>query len=152
MLSTTTTACSEAQIIPLSNVLDIKIEDSEEVNKKLAEHSQSVDKALDDSCDVIRTFKKQLAEKNQAIENWKTIYESVMQTCNNDAKEIERLREQLAEKDEEIKDWKKAYELAIFELDFARNHSQTTNEETMNRIEQLYETIYEKSKSLKGEK
>ena len=50
----------------------------------------------------IDQLKQQLAEKNQAIENWKTMYESVMQTCNNDAKEIERLNKLLAEKDKEI--------------------------------------------------
>ena len=51
---------------------------------------------------LIATLTLQLQEKDQAIENWKTMYESVMQTCNNDAKEIDRLREQIAEKDAEI--------------------------------------------------
>ena len=37
-----------------------------------------------------------LAEKDKAIENWQTMYESVMQTCHNDKEEIKRLREQIA--------------------------------------------------------
>lgn len=43
-----------------------------------------------------------LAEKDIAIENWQTMYESVVQTCHNDKEEIERLNKQLAEKDKEI--------------------------------------------------
>lgn len=55
-----------------------------------------------------RCFKKisdleaKLVEKDKAIENWQTMYESVMQTCHNDKEEIERLNKQLAEKDDEI--------------------------------------------------
>lgn len=47
--------------------LQQQLEETEELNKKLAEHSQSVDKALDDSCDVIRNLKMQLAEKEEYI-------------------------------------------------------------------------------------
>ena len=36
-----------------------------------------------------------LAEKDKAIENWQTMYESVVQTCHNDKEEIERLNKQL---------------------------------------------------------
>lgn len=36
-----------------------------------------------------------LAEKDKAIENWQTMYESVVQTCHNDREEIERLNKQL---------------------------------------------------------
>lgn len=45
-------------------------------------------------------LKQQIKEKDQAIEGLQEINQSLGQTCNNDAKEIERLREQLAEKDE----------------------------------------------------
>ena len=48
-----------------------------------------------------------LAEKDKAIENWQTIYESVVQTCHNDKEEIERLNKQLAEKEKEIEELKK---------------------------------------------
>ena len=40
-------------------------------------------------------LKQQLAEKDKAIENWQTIYESVVQTCHNDKEEIERLNKRL---------------------------------------------------------
>ena len=45
----------------------------------------------------IAELKQKLAEKDDAIANWETMYKSVVQTCHNDAKEIERLREQLAD-------------------------------------------------------
>ena len=45
----------------------------------------------------IQQLKQQLAEKDQAIEGLQEINQSLGQTCNNDAKEIERLREKLAE-------------------------------------------------------
>ena len=47
-------------------------------------------------------LKQQLAEKDLAIENWQTMYESVLQTCHNDKEEIERLNKQLAEKEKEM--------------------------------------------------
>ena len=43
----------------------------------------------------IDQLKQQLAEKNQAIESLQEINQSLGQTCNNDAKEIDRLRERL---------------------------------------------------------
>lgn len=49
-------------------------------------------------CDRLRVA---LTEKDQAIESLQEINQSLGQTCNNDAKEIERLREQLAEKEKE---------------------------------------------------
>lgn len=44
----------------------------------------------------IHYVKGLLAEKDKAIENWQTMYASVMHTCHNDKEEIERLREQIA--------------------------------------------------------
>ena len=63
-----------------------------------------------DFSDLVREnaeLKQQLAEKDKAIENWQTIYESVVQTCHNDKEEIERLNKKLAEKDKEIEKLKK---------------------------------------------
>lgn len=119
-----------------------------EHNKKLAEHSQSVDKALDDSCDVIRTLKHQLAEKEQAIENWKTMYESVMQTCNNDAKEIERLREQLHTANQETLYFQNKYfaekQIAIEELEKVKDYAKSNikNLENEEKFVQVGATIY----------
>ena len=52
--------------------------------------------------ETLMIMKEQLAEKDLAIENWQTMYESVVQTCHNDKEEIERLNKQLAEKEKEI--------------------------------------------------
>lgn len=43
----------------------------------------------------IADLEAKLAEKDKAIENWQTMYESVVQTCHNDKEEIERLNKQL---------------------------------------------------------
>lgn len=67
-------------------------------------------------------------------------------------KQITDLEAKLAEKEKECAVWEKAYEYAIFECDFYKNHTQTTNEETMKRIEQLYEKILKRAKLLMGEK
>ena len=45
--------------------------------------------------ETLMIMKEQLAEKDLAIENWQTMYKSVVQTCHNDKEEIERLNEQL---------------------------------------------------------
>lgn len=45
--------------------------------------------------ETLMIMKEQLAEKDKAIENWQTIYESVVQTCHNDKEEIERLNKKL---------------------------------------------------------
>ena len=50
----------------------------------------------------ISDLEAKLAEKDKAIENWQTIYESVMQTCHNDKEEIERLNKQLATQEKTI--------------------------------------------------
>ena len=52
--------------------------------------------------ETLMIMKEQLAEKDLAIENWQTMYESVVQTCHNDKEEIERLNKILAEKDLKI--------------------------------------------------
>lgn len=43
----------------------------------------------------IHYVKGLLEEKDKAIENWQTMYQSVVQTCYNDKEEIERLNKQL---------------------------------------------------------
>ena len=43
----------------------------------------------------ISDIEAKLAEKDKAIENWQTIYESVVQTCHNDKEEIKRLNKRL---------------------------------------------------------
>ena len=52
--------------------------------------------------ETLMIMKEQLAEKDKAIENWQTMYESVVQTCHNDKEEIERLNKQLATQEKTI--------------------------------------------------
>lgn len=66
---------------------------------------------------IIKQLKQQLAEKDKAIENWQTMYQSVMQSCHNGIEEDKRLREQLAEKDEETEKWKSMAERSSSILD-----------------------------------
>ena len=77
-----------------------------DLEAKLAERTEQLKIALKDFDDIQQEndkLEQQLAEKDQAIESLKEINQSLGQTCNNDAKEIERLREKLAEKDELLK-------------------------------------------------
>ena len=75
--------------------LEAKLAESDEYKELLLEEKAGYIDIISGYADKCKELKQQLEEKDQAIENWKTMYESVMQTCNNDAKEIERLREQL---------------------------------------------------------
>jgi chromosome segregation ATPase len=61
---------------------------------------------LEERDKTIADLEAKLAEKDKAIENWQTMYQSVMQSCHNSIEEDKRLREQLAEKDAEIQSWK----------------------------------------------
>ena len=50
----------------------------------------------------IADLEAKLAEKDKAIENWQTMYKSVVQTCHNDKEEIERLNKILATQEKTI--------------------------------------------------
>ena len=91
--------------------LEAKLAESEKKNFELVaklnlkEHKPAFCTLADRDCEAvgkIAELQKQLAEKDKAIENWQTIYESVVQTCHNDKEEIERLNKKLAEKDKKI--------------------------------------------------
>ena len=89
----------------------IEIPSIADLEAKLAESEKRASKNFDDYMRCSKKYtelKQQLAEKEQAIESLQEINQSLGQTCNNDAKEIERLREQLAEKDVEIENLKNA--------------------------------------------
>ena len=69
--------------------------------KSFEEEIEKLRKQIKFESDVRERFKRenhqlkqQLAEKEKAIENWQTMYESVVQTCHNDKEEIERLNKQ----------------------------------------------------------
>lgn len=58
---------------------------------------------LQDFKDIVKAdLEAKLAEKDRAIENWQTMYQSVMQSSHNGIEEDKRLREQLAEKEKEF--------------------------------------------------
>lgn len=74
----------------------------EEVNRLLKEQKDfyivektEYDKMKQGAKDIVKELKQQLADKDLAIENWQTMYESVVQTCHNDKEEIERLNKKL---------------------------------------------------------
>jgi light-regulated signal transduction histidine kinase (bacteriophytochrome) len=50
----------------------------------------------------IADLEAKLAEKEKEIENWRYMYEGVMQSCHNGIEENNRLEKLLAEKDEQI--------------------------------------------------
>ncbi len=93
-----------------------------------------------------------LAEKDEEIKQLKSQSAVDEDWLCSQRTRLTELEDELALKEKEVDLWKKAFEIAIFELDFYKNHSQSTNEETIKRIEQLYETILKRAKSLKGEK
>lgn len=55
-------------------------------------------------------LKQQLAEKDEEIDNWRYMYEGVMQSCHNSIEEEKRLEKLITEKDKELtrlmKNWK----------------------------------------------
>jgi chromosome segregation ATPase len=100
--------------------LEAKLAESEKENRDLEDdHNKLIDqynKQYNDLCKEInvhssarerfvkkvKELEQQLAEKDKAIENWQTMYQSVMQSSHNGIEEDKRLIEQLAEKEKEI--------------------------------------------------
>ena len=70
----------------------------------------------------IYSLRQQIAEKDQAIESVQEINQSLGQTCNNDAKEIERLIEQLSEKEKEIEKYRNANIIVLGERIQGKKH------------------------------
>ena len=58
---------------------------------------------------MIYDLQSQLAEKEKSVDGLQEINQSLGQTCNNDAKEIERLRELIVEQDNKINFYKSYY-------------------------------------------
>ena len=84
-----------------------------------------------------------LAEKDQAIESLQEINQSLGQTCNNDAKEIERLREQLTEKEKEVEYQESMKILAV------KNQNQTAIEK-LEKVKEWANNMYDGWKSNDG--
>jgi predicted RNase H-like nuclease (RuvC/YqgF family) len=84
-------------IVDLENML----QENTELKKQL-EENYNLRYELAGANETIEVLKQQLAEKNNTIENWQMMYESVVHTCHNDKEEIERLNKELAKKDLKI--------------------------------------------------
>lgn len=76
-----------------------KLEEYKKCNCKecMTDYEKKLNQIIDKYLNENIKLKQKLAEKDQAIESLQEINQSLGQTCNNDAKEIERLREQLKE-------------------------------------------------------
>lgn len=86
--------------------LEAKLAEKDEQINKLQTYNKSLNSIKEDVCkrldlirtsskkDYIRNMEQQLAEKDEVIANYKTMYESVVQTCHNDANEIKKLKKQ----------------------------------------------------------
>lgn len=106
--------------------LETKLEETEELNKKLAEHSQSVDKALDDSCDVIRTLKQQLVEKEKSVI-------SILEKANAKEKDKEETK-RMEDFERSCQEYYKSNQTAIVELEKTK--------ENMNNLYREHKPIY----------
>lgn len=65
---------------------------------------------------------------------------------NQQYKRIKELEAENKNLNKQLSLTEKAYKIAIFELDFARHHSQSTSQETVDRIEKLESEIWNKAK------
>lgn len=89
-------------------------------------------------------LKQQLAEKNQAIESLQEINQSLGQTCNNDAKEIERLNNLL--KEEKTRNKKLNHEAQKYYEDAYCNNFQ--NQTAIAELEKVKNIIDSKVKNI----
>ena len=65
---------------------------------------------------------------------------------NQQSKQLKELEAENKNLNKQLTLTEKAYKIAIFELDFARHHSQSTSQETVDRIEKLESEIWNKAK------
>ena len=97
--------------------------------------SRMLEQHLKEKDQQIAELKQQLEEKDQAIEGLQEINQSLGQTCNNDAKEIERLREQLTE--EKTRNKKLNHEAQKYYEDAYCNNFQ--NQKAIRELEKVKE-------------
>ena len=76
----------------LTEIINNLLEENNQLKRQLVEKDKYTYTGKEVG-DIERNYEHQLAEKDQAIEGLQEINQSLGQTCNNDAKEIERLRE-----------------------------------------------------------
>ena len=96
-------------------------------------------------------LKHQLAEKDKTIENWQTMYQSVMQSCHNGIEEDKRLREQLAEKEHSIEMLNQHITDKAIEIERLGEELEELKTENMNIFEyskEVEQQLAEKDKEL----
>lgn len=75
------------------------VQENEQLHEQLDELNKAFEEFNEKYAADYKQLKEQLKEKDAAIDNWETMYEGVVKTCNNDMKEINRLNDQLKEKE-----------------------------------------------------
>ena len=92
---------------------------------------------------------KRIKELEEELDDAKRDYipklEFGLQRANKMGRDAEEENQQLKQ---QLALTEKALDYAIFELDFARNHSQSTNSETIERIDKLRNKILNKAKEM----
>ena len=97
---------------------------------------------LDDFMQIICKLLNQQDKRIKELEQENlSLQEQSIRDNQNWIEETTQLKQQLALTE-------KALDYAIFELDFARNHSQSTNSETLERIDKLRNKILNKAKEM----
>ena len=95
---------------------------------------------------------KNYDQLKQQVNDWKQRFESSeernKQMTDNSVKALELKNEKIKELKQQLITTEKALDYAIFELDFARNHIQSTNAETFKRIDKLRNKILNKAKEM----
>lgn len=114
-------------------------EETEKLRKQIKQESDARKRFVEE----VKNLKQQLAEKDLTIENWQTMYESVVQTCHNDKEEIERLNKQLAEKDKEIEKYRNANMIIVGRRGQGKKHlmqikiKELQNQKAIEQLEQI---------------
>lgn len=85
---------------------------------------------------LIADLEAKLAEKDRAIENWQTMYQSVMQSCHNGIEEDKRLEKQLAE-------YSKHHEWVSEFLERYKIDPESTPEYSKNPMIEYCEQVYD---------
>lgn len=141
--------------------IEAKLAESE---KQIKDAREAGNMAVDSWCKNRRKYEAQTAEmQNKLFILYSMLYETLeKQGCDNVASQIAQMTDWTYDKEA---DWlkgnrnydqlkqqlaltEKALDYAIFELDFARNHSQSTNSETLERIDKLRNKILNKAKEM----
>lgn len=133
----------EAKLADSEEEHELLIDQVEEETEKLRKQIKQESDARKRFVEEVKNLKQQLAEKDLTIENWQTMYESVVQTCHNDKEEIERLNKQFAEKDKEIEKYRNANMIIVGRRSQGKKHlmqikiKELQNQKAIEQLEQI---------------